>query len=121
MSKDLTIRPILYTFKHIRSFNRENFVKLFKMRPDFKKLDPESLILKAVNYVCRYNTKIDLEMVKKIEKQVLKEQGGAMESCIDKAIQKSREQGMQQVALNMLKKMRILRLSLKLRDCQKKR
>ena len=115
LSRALTIRPILYTLKHVRSFNRQNFVRLFEMSPDLKKLACESLIGKAVNYICRYNPDIDPEEVKQIEKETLKKEDRIMESFIDKAVregkqealqqgmQQGMEQGVQKVALNMLR------------------
>ena len=108
LSRGLTIRPILYTLKHIWGFDKQNFVKLFEMSRNLKKSVRESLIAKATNYVCRYNPDFDEETVKKIETETLKKEDRVMESFIDKAVREGREQGMQQgmqqVALNLLKK-----------------
>ena len=107
LSRALTIRPILYTLKHVRGFGSQNFVKLFELSQDLSKLTCESLIGKAVNYIYRCNPDIDPEEVKRIEKQVLKKEDRIMESFIDKAVregeEKGMQQGMQQVALNMLR------------------
>ena len=128
----LTTRPILYILKHIWKLDEAKIRALFTISHGLRDPDREALVLRAVDYVRRYDPYFTWNIIKEIESQTIKEEEVIMppllQISLDEAkkegwklgqvdgIKKGRQEGMQegmqqgmqqerqQVVLNMLKK-----------------
>ena len=71
---DLTTRPILYILKHIWKLDEAKIRALFTISHGLRDPDREALVLRAVDYVRRYDPYFTWNIIKEIESQTIKEE-----------------------------------------------
>ena len=71
---DLTTRPILYILKHIWRLDESKVRELFTISRGLGEKDREALVLRAMDYVKRYDPYFTWKIIKEIESQTIKEE-----------------------------------------------
>ena len=96
----LTTRPILYILKHIWNLDEVKLRELFTISRGLSKKDREALVLRAVDYVRRYDPHFTWNIIITAEKQTIKEGEAIMtpllQSSLEEARQKGRQEGQQE-------------------------
>ena len=117
--KGLTTHLILHIFKEIRHLDASKIRELFTISRGLGEKDREALVLRAVDYVRRYDPHFTWKIIQEIENQTIKKGEAVMtpllQSSLDEArmegmqkgrmegMQKGRMEGRQEVVSNMLK------------------
>ena len=118
-AKGLTSRPILYTLKHIWKLDEAKVSELFILGQELNYKERENLIGRAVDYMRRYDKNFNWKVLRAIEAKTIKRKEGRvmtplLQISLNEAqekgwklgqvdgIKKGRQEGRQEVALNLL-------------------
>ena len=106
---DLTTRPILYILKHIWKLDESKVQELFTISHGLNKKDRQFLVDRAVDYIRYFDPHFSWHIVEEMEQNISTKEGRVMpplqyslDEAQKKGILKGRQEGRQEVALNLL-------------------
>ena len=93
--KGLTTHLILHIFKEIRHLDASKMRELFTISRSLGEKDREALVLRAVDYVRRYDPNFTWNIIQEIENQTIKKGEAVMTPLLQSSLDEARMEGMQ--------------------------
>ena len=95
-AKGLTTRPALYILKHIWKMDTEKVKKLFTISRGLSQKERKTLVSQALDYMRRYDSHFDWNIIQELEQSVLRKGETAMVTLLQGSLDEAREKGLKQ-------------------------
>ena len=96
-AKDLTTRPILHILKQIWNLDESKVRELFTISKGLGEQDREALVLRAVDYIRRFDPYFNWNVTIEMEQTIFGKEGKLMAPLLQSSLEEAREEGRKEV------------------------